>query len=88
MTAPAAPGPVPGAIPGTIPFTLDGRAVTARPGESIWDVARREGTTLPHLCHRPGLPPAGNCRVCVVEVVGERTLAASCCRARAIVHAP
>ncbi|MCX7692993.1 molybdopterin-dependent oxidoreductase [Tepidimonas taiwanensis] len=81
MTAPAAPGPVPGAIPGTIPFTLDGRAVTARPGESIWDVARREGTTLPHLCHRPGLPPAGNCRVCVVEVVGERTLAASCCRA-------
>ncbi|MFN3611240.1 molybdopterin-dependent oxidoreductase [Tepidimonas sp.] len=64
-----------------IEFTLDGRAVAARPGETLWDVARRVGVELPHLCHRPGLPPAGNCRACVVEVAGERTLAASCCRA-------
>jgi len=69
------------AEPAPIAFTLDGRSVDARPGESIWDVARRVGTTLPHLCHRPGVPTAGNCRACVVEVVGERTLAASCCRA-------
>ncbi|WP_334134748.1 formate dehydrogenase subunit alpha [Tepidimonas sp.] len=65
---------------GVLSFTLDGRSVQARPGETIWDVAHRVGTELPHLCHRPGLPPAGNCRACVVEVVGERTLAASCCR--------
>ena len=64
-----------------IEFTLDGRAVTARAGETLWEVARRVGVELPHLCHRPGLPPAGNCRACVVEVAGERTLAASCCRA-------
>ena len=39
--------------------------------------------TFPHLCHKEGLNPAGNCRACVVEVEGERTLAASCCRAPA-----
>jgi formate dehydrogenase major subunit len=66
----------------TIPFTLDGRAVAALPGETIWDVARREGETIPHLCHRPkpGYRPDGNCRACMVEIEGERVLAASCWR--------
>lgn len=65
-----------------IPFTLDGREVSAAPGETIWEVARREGTTIPHLCHKDqkGYRPDGNCRACVVEVEGERVLAASCCR--------
>jgi len=67
----------------TLRFTLDGREVTARAGETIWDVAKREGTLIPHLCHKdaPGYRPDGNCRACVVEVEGERVLAASCCRA-------
>lgn len=65
-----------------ISFTLDGRRVVARDGETIWDVARREGVTIPHLCHRPeaGYAPDGNCRACMVEIAGERTLAASCIR--------
>ncbi|MFN3281223.1 MAG: 2Fe-2S iron-sulfur cluster-binding protein, partial [Tabrizicola sp.] len=65
-----------------IPFTLDGRPVVARPGQSIWDVARGGGLVLPHLCHKPapGYRPDGNCRACVVEIEGERTLAASCIR--------
>ncbi len=62
-------------------FTLDGQPVEARSGETIWAAALRAGVTIPHLCHSPGLAPAGNCRACVVEVDGERTLAASCCRA-------
>ena len=62
-------------------FTLNGQAVQALPGESIWQVAQRVGVDIPHLCHKPGLPSAGNCRACVVEVAGERVLAASCCRA-------
>jgi formate dehydrogenase major subunit len=37
-------------------FTLDGRAVSAQPGETIWQVARRVGVDIPHLCHREGLP--------------------------------
>jgi formate dehydrogenase major subunit len=67
---------------GTIRFTLDGRAVEAGPGETIWEVAQREGTTIPHLCHRPkpGYRPDGNCRACMVEIEGERVLAASCIR--------
>ena len=63
-----------------IAFILDGRDVAAQPGESLIEVARREGIEVPHLCWTPGLAPAGNCRACVVEVEGERTLAASCCR--------
>ncbi len=64
-----------------IDFQLDGHAVQASPGETIWQVARRVGIEIPHLCHREGLHPVGNCRACVVEVEGERVLAASCCRA-------
>jgi formate dehydrogenase major subunit len=66
----------------TVSFTLDGRTVEAAPGETVWQVARREGTEIPHLCHRPepGYRPDGNCRVCVVEIEGERALAPSCLR--------
>ncbi len=65
-----------------IRFMLDGREVEARPGESLWQVADRCGTTLPHLCYSPapGYRPDGNCRACMVEVEGERVLAASCIR--------
>ncbi len=34
-------------------FELDGNRVDARPGETLWDVALRVGTEIPHLCHRP-----------------------------------
>ncbi|MCB1740723.1 MAG: formate dehydrogenase subunit alpha [Gammaproteobacteria bacterium] len=65
----------------SITFTLDGRAVSADDGETLLDVARREGIAIPHLCFSDAQGAAGNCRACVVEVDGERTLAASCCRA-------
>ncbi len=65
-----------------IRFTLDGREVEAEAGESIWQVARRHGTTIPHLCwlDQPSYRADGNCRACMVEIEGERTLAASCIR--------
>ena len=65
-----------------IRFTLDGREVEAAPDETIWQVATRLGTEIPHLCHRPepGYRPDGNCRACMVEIAGERVLAASCIR--------
>ncbi len=65
-----------------IAFTLDGRAVEAAPGETIWQVASREGTLIPHLCWlpEPGYRADGNCRACMVEIEGERVLAASCIR--------
>ncbi|TWG89567.1 NAD-dependent formate dehydrogenase catalytic subunit /NAD-dependent formate dehydrogenase iron-sulfur protein [Mesorhizobium sp. J18] len=65
-----------------ITFTLDGKPVTAAEGETIWEVAKREGTRIPHLCHvdMPGYRPDGNCRACMVDIEGERVLAASCIR--------
>ena len=66
----------------TFRFTLDGREVEAAPDESIWQVAKREGIEIPHLCWlpQPGYRADGNCRACMVEVEGERVLAASCIR--------
>ena len=65
-----------------IRFTLDGRDVEATPGETIWQVADRLGVEIPHLCYapEPGYRPDGNCRACMVEIEGERVLAASCIR--------
>lgn len=66
----------------TIRFTLDGTEVEARKGETIWEVANGRGLVIPHLCHKPapGYRPDGNCRACMVQVDGERTLVASCIR--------
>lgn len=63
-----------------VTFTLNGREVSAQPGESLLKVAQREGFDIPHLCYKDGLEPAGNCRACMVEIKGERVLAPSCCR--------
>jgi formate dehydrogenase major subunit len=65
-----------------ITFVLDGREVEALPDETIWQVARRQGTGIPHLCYspEPGYRADGNCRACMVEIKGERILAASCVR--------
>src|SRR5438309_4484797 len=63
-------------------FGIDGRDVDIRAGETIFRAARRLGIKLPHLCYlpKPGYRPDGNCRVCMVEIEGERVLAASCIR--------
>src|SRR5436190_5971047 len=65
-----------------IRFKLDGAEVEAQPGETIWQVAQRHGVEIPHLCWlpKPGYRADGNCRACMVEIEGERVLAASCIR--------
>ncbi|PIV77111.1 MAG: formate dehydrogenase subunit alpha, partial [Rhodobacteraceae bacterium CG17_big_fil_post_rev_8_21_14_2_50_63_15] len=67
---------------GTIKLTLDGREIEAEAGLTLWEVAHGRGLRIPHLCHKPapGYRPDGNCRACMVEVEGERTLVASCIR--------
>jgi formate dehydrogenase major subunit len=73
----------------TTRFSLDGREVEARPGETILQVAERHGARVPHLCYTEGMRVDGNCRACMVEIEGERTLAPSCYRTPAdgmVVH--
>ena len=48
----------------TITFHLDGREVAARGGETLLQVADREGVAIPRLCYKEGFDLAGNCRAC------------------------
>jgi formate dehydrogenase major subunit len=65
----------------TVTFELNGRLVAALPHETLIEVADREGVAIPRLCYKEGFEAVGNCRSCMVEIDGERTLAPSCCRA-------
>jgi len=61
-----------------IKLTIDGIAVEVQKGQSILDAAKKVNVKIPTLCYHEDLCVAGNCRVCVVEVEGMRTLQASC----------
>src|SRR6266850_1127450 len=63
-----------------IEFKLNGETVVGRPDEPIIRTAKKHGINIPHLCHGGNQRSDGNCRACVVEIKGERTLAPSCCR--------
>ena len=63
-----------------VTFQLNGKVVSGGSGESLLEIAEREGVDIPHLCYKRGLDAVGNCRSCMVEIAGERVLAPSCCR--------
>ncbi len=63
-----------------VEFKLNSKTVVGRADETIIQTAKHYGIEIPHLCYKEGLRPDGNCRACVVEIKGERTLAPSCCR--------
>jgi len=61
-----------------INFTIDGKAVTAKKGETILTVARREGIYIPTMCYISKTTPCASCRMCVVEAAGVDGLVLSC----------
>ena len=61
-----------------IQLTIDNIAVEVIEGTTILDAAKKIGVKIPTLCHHEDLCVAGNCRICVVEVQGQRNLSASC----------
>ncbi|MDD4756205.1 MAG: 2Fe-2S iron-sulfur cluster-binding protein, partial [Prolixibacteraceae bacterium] len=61
-----------------INITINGMPVSVEPGKTILEAAAVEGIKIPTLCYHKDLCVAGNCRVCVVEVVGQKRLSASC----------
>ena len=63
-----------------IRFSLNGREIEAGAEETILQAAERHGVEIPRLCYKEGYRADGNCRVCMVEIEGERALAPSCCR--------
>ena len=65
-----------------VTFTLDDKQVKTKAGHTIWQAAAELGTDIPHLCYKDGsgYRADGNCRACMVEIKGERVLAASCQR--------
>ena len=63
-----------------VSITLDGKKISGFENETIFNIAKREGLWIPHLCYKEGMRPDGNCRVCMVEIEGERTLQPSCIR--------
>jgi NADH-quinone oxidoreductase subunit G/[NiFe] hydrogenase diaphorase moiety small subunit len=65
-------------IGGQITINIDGQDVKVPMGTTVLDAARRIGVRIPTLCHHPDLCVAGVCRVCVVEVEGQRALQAAC----------
>jgi bidirectional [NiFe] hydrogenase diaphorase subunit len=57
---------------------VDGKMVTGVAGETLFTVAWNNGIHIPRLCHIGGISDAGACRLCLVEVEGQRKLQASC----------
>jgi bidirectional [NiFe] hydrogenase diaphorase subunit len=63
-----------------VQFTLDGRTVEAKPGETVLSVAQRYGIEIPALCHHEAVAPYGACRLCVVEAFsGKRSKLVTSC---------
>ena len=62
----------------TINLTIEGRPVAVAEGTSILEAARTAGVLIPHYCYHPGLPVAGVCRMCLVEVEKAPKLAPAC----------
>jgi NADH dehydrogenase/NADH:ubiquinone oxidoreductase subunit G len=63
---------------GQIKVTIDGAEVAGSEGMTILETARQVGIDIPTLCYRPEVSPTGACRICVVELEGQRTLVGSC----------
>ena len=59
-------------------LTIEGRDVAGQTGHTILQVARENGIEIPTLCHLQGLSDVGACRLCVVEVEGQRKLLPAC----------
>ena len=59
-------------------ITINGQEVAAETGQTVLEAATAAGIEIPTLCHHPALKPIGACRVCLVEVAGQRSLQPAC----------
>lgn len=61
-----------------VTLTIENTEVSVPTGTSILEAAKLAGITVPHYCYHPGLPVAGVCRMCLVEIEGVPNLQVSC----------
>ncbi len=59
-------------------ITINGREISAEAGTTVLQAAREADIYIPTLCHHPALSPVGACRMCIVEILGQRNLQTSC----------
>jgi formate dehydrogenase major subunit len=62
----------------TVNITINGQKVLAKAGQTVLEAALNAGIDIPRLCHHPAVKPYGACRVCLVEITGQRTLHPAC----------
>ena len=65
-------------MPDAITITIDGIEVSTHPGKMVLEAAIDAGIYVPYLCYHPGMKPYAACRMCVVEVEGQRGYPAAC----------
>ena len=65
-------------MPDDITITIDGVEVTTQPGKMVLEAAIEAGIYVPYLCYHPGMKPYAACRMCVIEVEGQRGYPAAC----------
>ena len=59
-------------------LTIDGNLVSAAEGQTLLGAAEDAGITIPTLCHLEGVRDVGACRLCLVEIAGNRKLQPAC----------
>ncbi|MCA9684437.1 MAG: (2Fe-2S)-binding protein [Myxococcales bacterium] len=59
-------------------LTIDGKQAQVDPGATVLEAARQVGVEIPVLCHDDRVDPAGCCRMCLVEIEGQRRLQPAC----------
>ena len=65
-------------MPDDITISIDGVEVTTQPGKMVLEAAIDAGIYVPYLCYHPGMKPYAACRMCVIEVEGQRGYPAAC----------
>jgi formate dehydrogenase alpha subunit len=65
---------------GVINIRIDGKDYETKEGNTVLQAAHEHGFDIPHLCFDPRLTPTGGCRLCVVDIEGQRGLQTSCTR--------
>jgi formate dehydrogenase major subunit len=62
----------------TVSITINGQKIPAGAGQTVLEAAESVGIDIPTLCHHPALEPYGACRMCLVEIVGQRSMQPAC----------